>query len=82
MRVQFALLLLLGIGCTNSDDTISTLRASGYTKIEITGYEAWSCGEDATCTGFRAIGPAGTSVKGAVGCGRSWSKGCTIRLKP
>ncbi len=69
-------------GCTNSDKARSTLEGAGYTNIEITGY-AWNeCGkDDDTCTGFRATGPKGQRVSGAVGCGRtSCSKGCTMRF--
>lgn len=70
--------------CTNNEGTERALRGAGYTDIELTGHAFWGCADsDDTCTGFRATGPNGHEVEGAVGCGYNTgcSKGCTIRTK-
>lgn len=66
-------------GCTRRDKTVEVLEANGYTNIEITGYNFFSCSEDdAFKTGFEATAPNGTRVEGTVCSG--WFKGSTIRL--
>ncbi len=77
------MLAFLFVCCTDDGAALSTLRASGYKNIRLTGYSFFSCGkDDGTCTGFEAIGPGGTPVKGAVGCGFwSCSKACTVRVE-
>ena len=73
---------VLAVSCTNVDDTRSTLEGMGFTDIKTTGYDAWSCGKDDTCTGFEATNPQGRPVRGAVGCARfGCGKGCTVRFK-
>jgi hypothetical protein len=77
------LAMLLGAlsGCVDKDGARSALRGAGYTDVVLTGYQAFTCGrDDNTCTGFRARGPSGAAVTGAVGCGFA-CKGCTIRLE-
>jgi len=80
----FALTLVVVVfiavhGCSDGPRTERVLRAAGYTDIHTGGYE-FSCSDsDSLCTGFRASGPAGNPVKGAVGCGYVF-KGCTIRI--
>lgn len=75
------LAVLLFFGCTNKPDSELTLRAAGYTRIEIGSWE-FGCGEgDWYCTGFRAVGPTGVPARGVVGCGLML-KGCTIRVLP
>ena len=79
-----AAVFLFGGACTDEDAAKETLEASGFTKVAITGYEFFSCGENkgGTCTGFDAIGPSGKRVHGAVSCGFwSCSKGCTVRIE-
>lgn len=80
--VLIGALAVSGIACTDENAARETLRAAGYSQIEITGYDWFACGEgDGTCTGFRAKGPTGVPVHGAVGCGFwSWQKGCTLRV--
>lgn len=75
-----ALALTVALGCSDEGATLETLRASGFTRIQVTGWSLGSCSDsDTTCTGFEAVGPAGIRVHGAVGCG--WfMKGCTVRV--
>lgn len=76
---RLALIAVLFGACTSEGSTAQTLKASGFTEIQLTGY-SWSCGrDDTTCTGFVAKGPTGQKVEGAVGCGLLF-KGCTVRL--
>jgi hypothetical protein len=81
-RFVFTLWLSLGlVSCTNEDGATEALRSMGFTQIVLTGHEMWTCGQgDDTCTGFRAVNPAGQQVQGAVGCGY-FGKGCTVRFK-
>ena len=76
--------VLLGTNsCTNESAARKTLKASGYSQIEITGWSMFGCGkDDGTCTGFRAVGPTGVAVEGVVGCGFwGWQKGGTLRIE-
>ncbi len=78
-----AILAVLLVSCMDADRSAATLRANGFTRIEITGREVTSCGYgDTYCTGFEATGPTGIRVHGAVGCGLGCSKGCTVRIEP
>lgn len=78
--IRAFILAALLTACTDSGKASRTLENAGFSDIELTGYRGWSCGEgDDTCTGFRARGPSGRIVTGAVGCGY-WGKGCTIRF--
>lgn len=81
--VVFALTAVLGVfsaGCTSDEKATEALRASGFRSIEMTGWSPFSCSkDDSTCTGFRAVGPTGEPVDGAVGCGFVF-KGCTVRI--
>lgn len=69
--------------CSDEEAARKAVLDAGYTNVEITGYSPFSCSKgDDTCTGFRATGPSGRPVEGAVGC--AWvgcGKGCTVRLK-
>lgn len=79
---KLALLVVVLFSCTDEERTVQVLRKAGYTNIETTGH-SYSCSDkDTYCTGFKAIGPRGDYVEGAVGCGSSTgcSKGCTIRF--
>lgn len=66
-------------GCTNAVGALGALLDAGYTNVIITGYKAFSCGQDDTfATGFVATGPSGRRVSGTV-C-EAFFKGKTIRL--
>lgn len=83
---KIALLICVMFSCTNEERAEKTLRAEGYTSIELTGYEWNECSDsDSTCTGFQAMSPAHMLVSGSVGCGREFggcnTKGCTVRLQ-
>ncbi len=73
-------LLLALPGClTDPKRTRSTLEASGFTEVEVLGYDGWACGEDDSyATRFRAKNPQGKTVEGVVCCGHY--KGCTVRF--
>lgn len=78
------LLLILAIfalaSCTDESGAIKLLESQGYTNIQITGYDAWACGQgDDLATGFVATNMAGNIVKGTV-CSGLFLKGSTIRF--
>lgn len=80
MKVWIVLLGFLLVSCSDEDASRRTLKAAGFTDIQITGWEPWGCGEDDTfTTGFRAKNPKGAPVSGVVCCGMM-GKGCTIRF--
>lgn len=59
--------------------TTTLLNSQGYTKVEITGYQWFACGEgDLFSTGFNAINSNNHSVSGTV-C-RGLFKSSTIRF--
>lgn len=85
----FLLLLVLFFGATtvtcygrchgDPDHARDTLVRQGYTDVEMTGAAPFSCSKDDwSRDGFRAKGPTGVPVEGAVCCG-FWGKGCTVR---
>jgi hypothetical protein len=77
-KLGLGFLILMTVACTNEEDSLRVLRASGYTDINLTGYAAFGCGEDdVSHTGFEATGPTGVRTSGVVCCG--WWKSCTIR---
>ncbi len=82
MRIKMLLLpiaLLACAACSSPNDARRALTAAGYTKIDITGYEVFGCGDDDTfSTGFVATNPAGQEVSGVVCSG--WFKRGTIRF--
>lgn len=66
-------------GCTSYDDAVEALVSAGYSDIEITGYNVFSCGnDDLFHTGFVAKNPMGKIVEGTVCSGVF--KGSTIRF--
>ncbi len=82
MKLRLYNALAAAFSCTNERGATRALEGAGYTEIELTGHASFECGNDNTCTGFRAVGPTGINVEGAVGCGYGSSgctKGCTIR---
>lgn len=71
--------LVLFTACTDEQRTHETLRKSGFTDIQTTGYDFFSCSdEDTFSTAFVATNPKGERVEGAVCCGIF--KNCTIRF--
>lgn len=80
MKLLLVLLVLPLAGCfTDPDNSTRTLDNLGFTKIEIGGYDAWSCGDDYTYhTKFTAINPNGKKVSGTVCCG--FFKGCSVKF--
>lgn len=74
-----ALYFCVPAACTHPKRTTKTLEAAGYRSVEITGWRPFMKGkEDWFSTGFRAIGPNGQEVTGAVTGGLVF-KGNTIR---
>lgn len=72
--------IILFTGCTSSSDANRALKSQGYTNIQITGYNMFSCGEDDFySTGFIATNPQGLSVNGTV-CSGLLFKGATVRF--
>jgi len=67
-RVFTSILLAFALaGCTQTDRATMALTDAGFTNIEITGYAFLACAEhDTFSTGFRAKGPTGKTVSGAV----------------
>lgn len=78
-KLILILALLATVGCTQPDSATRALEASGYTEIQITGYNFFGCDEkDTFHTGFTAKGSNGKPIEGVV-CG-GWFKGATIRV--
>ena len=65
-------------GCTKPESATRALEASGYTDIQITGYNFYGCGKENFHTGFIAKGSNGKPIEGVVCSG--WLKGSTIRV--
>ena len=79
LAVGFILFFGIPAACTSESGAKRTLSAAGYTNIEITGWRPFMKGEDDwSSTGFRATGPGGQIVTGAVTGGLVF-KGYTIR---
>jgi hypothetical protein len=72
---------LLIVSCTNSKNVSKFLDKEGYTEIEITGYQWFSCSKDDWFhTGFKATNMKGNVVEGTV-CEGLLFKGKTIRFE-
>lgn len=73
---------MLALGaCTNAPDATRILEENGYTDVQITGYNAFSCSKDDTLhTGFTAKSPNGRTVIGTV-CAGLIFKNSTIRFE-
>lgn len=66
--------------CTDEKEAQRILTANGYTNIEFTGRAWLACSEsDTYSTGFRAKGPTGQTIEGAV-CSGLLFKNSTIRF--
>lgn len=71
---------ILTLACTDEGHARKVLKAQGYTEIQTTGYEVFSCSEDDTVrTGFVAKSASGQRVEGVVCCGLVF-KSCTVRV--
>lgn len=79
MKKLLIVTTLVGLaGCSDPAGARKALEGAGYTDIEITGVAWTGCGQDDyEETGFKAKGPSGKQVEGAVCSG--WPKGSTIR---
>jgi len=72
--------LLLLSGCTNKNDMDRALEAQGFTNIQETGYNFFSCSQDDFYhSGFKATNAQGKSVEGTV-CSGILFKSATIRF--
>lgn len=82
MKIIILLAALAAVaGCTDPEGAKKALAGAGYSRIEITGYSFFSCSkDDARSTGFKAVGPSGVQVSGAV-CSGLIFKNSTIRTE-
>ena len=79
-RILLILLTALTLSsCADAQGAQRVLEGAGYTKIEITGYQFFGCGNEEVHTGFKAEGPTGHPVTGVV-CAGLIGKNSTIRL--
>lgn len=84
---QALFLIFIGIisvitlsSCTDEAEAQRILTANGFTNIEYTGRAWFACAEsDTYATGFKAKGPTGQTIEGAVCSGLFW-KNSTIRF--
>ncbi len=75
-----AILAILFSGCTNKDDAKKALISSGFSDIQITGYNFFSCSRnDFYRTGFTAKNVNGLKVNGTV-CSGLLFKNSTVRF--
>jgi hypothetical protein len=73
-------LCFLFIACTDERGAKRVLLDNGYTNVQITGFDFFTCSDKETfATGFTATSPNGRRVQGAVCSGVM--KGYTIRFK-
>lgn len=78
MRILILASAMALAGCTAHNDAKRALEGAGYTDIELGGYAWFACGQDDSfATEFKATGPTGRRVEGAVCSG--FTKGSTIR---
>jgi hypothetical protein len=79
INTSLLLLVLILSSCTNTKNAKHTLEVNGYTKIKMTGFDMFGCGnDDKFADGFTAKSPNGEVVTGTVCSG--FFKGSTIRL--
>lgn len=75
-----AVLSLMLVGCSSSNDANRALTKAGYTEIQTHGWAPFACGEgDFFATKFTAVNPAGQRVDGVV-CSGLLFKNATIRF--
>ncbi len=81
MKLHLSAVIFIGglaAACSDPQAARKALADAGYTNVETTGYSMFACGKDDNfATGFKAVGPSGRKVEGAVCSG--WLKGSTIR---
>ena len=79
LKITVAVLLSgLVAACSDPKGAKKALSDAGYSDIETNGYSFFACGKDDNfSTSFKAKGPTGRQVQGAVCSG--WFKGSTIR---
>lgn len=71
--------LLLITGCTSTEDANRALQSSGFTDIQITGYDVFACSKgDFFHTGFSAINSQGILVEGTTVCSGLFFKSATV----
>jgi hypothetical protein len=67
MKLLLVFLSFLFLSCTNPEKATRILKQQGYTEIQITGYDWWSCHKgEYVATGFKAKTVAGYQVEGCV----------------
>ena len=79
--ILLTIVMLFSIAsCTDPQNTRRVLQTQGFTKIQITGYDFFTCSDDDFYhTGFTATSPNGQYVEGVV-C-QGIFKGATIRFE-
>jgi len=81
MGMCLVLALTLSVSCTNPNSATRVLEAQGYSQVQMTGYNFFSCSEsDFYHTGFKGLSINGTPVEGTV-CEGIFFKNSTVRLK-
>lgn len=80
-RLMLAAALAMTVsGCTQPDKAEDLLRKQGFTDIQMTGYDFFSCSEDDQYhDGFRAKTVTGETIEGTV-CSGLFFKGATVRF--
>lgn len=74
-----AVVMVMLSGCTSPEDANRALSAEGYTNIQMTGFDLFSCSQDDFYhTGFSATNSQGRIVTGTV-CSGMLFKSATIR---
>ena len=76
--IIIAIILLTPMFWLRPDDTTRALKQAGYTEIELTGVNYFSCQDNLSRAGFRAKGPTGILTEGTVCSGLLHGK--SIRL--
>jgi hypothetical protein len=78
-RILLIGVCLLSAGCSAPEYSREALEKSGYTDIQVGGYDFFACSDDDTfATKFTASNPHGQVVSGTVCCGLF--KSCTVRF--
>jgi hypothetical protein len=76
--MRWLIVAALTLGCTSDEAARRALEASGFTDVQLTGFEWFGCGTEDFHNGFIAKNPRGQRVSGIVCCG--WVKNCTVRF--
>jgi hypothetical protein len=70
-------LVLCVRGCEDRESAARTLKAAGFTDVELGPWQFAACGDDPLNNSFKATNPRGVRVSGVVCCGVF--KRCTVR---